>query len=307
MKLFSALPSEKKWLACFLLLFYLLVSSAGVRAQTDTTQVNNELTVGRRIIVETKDGLVVRGIFIGRSDAGIKVRTDNAGEVDIPNDQITWMEVVDERMKDENYIFENPNSTSYLFSSSAFSPQKGEAYYKNIYLVVNSFNYAITNNFSVAAGFEITSAISANPTFFINPKYNFQINEKVHAGAGALYASVPGAKFSGLGIGYGIVTYGNADDNITFGAGYGYIDKELANKPVFTLSGMKRLNRRFGLVSENWIVPREEYYGVYSYGVRYMAQRVSVDLAFLNNQEFASDIFFLGIPYIDFVINLRKK
>lgn len=308
MKLFSAFPSENTLYVFCLLFFFLLVTTTHVQAQTqDTTKVYNKLTIGKRIIIETTEGSVIEGVFTGRSAGGIKLKTDSGSELTIPNGQISWMEVVDERIKDKDYWFENPNPTSYLFSSSAISPEKGDAYYKNIYLVVSSFNYGITDNFSVGAGFELTSAISASPTFFVNPMYNFQLSENWRAGTGILYANVAGAKFSGLGIGYGIVTYGNLDNNITAGAGYGYVDKELAEKPVFTLSGMKRLHRRFGLVTENWVVPLDDYYTVYSYGVRYMGQRVSVDLAFMNNQELASDIFVLGMPYLDFVINLNKK
>jgi hypothetical protein len=305
MTIFSVFISQKTKYFCFFTCLFLLFSASNVLGQTDTTQIHRELIVGKRIIIETKDGNVLKGIFLGRSKDGIKIQTDNAGEYDVPNDQITWMEVVDERMKDENYWFENPNPHSYLIFSSAISPKKGEFSFKNTYLVVNSINYGITDNFSLAAGFEITSALSATPTFYVNPKYNFKVNDNIRVGAGALYANVPGANFSGLGIGYGVLTLGNTDNNLTAGIGYGYVDKEMANKPVFTLSGMKRFDRRFALVSENWLVPMENYYGIYSVGVRYLAQRITVDLALINNPEFASK-FILGIPYLNFVINFGK-
>lgn len=246
---------------------------------------------------------------MGHTENGIRILTESAGEIVVASEKINWMKVVDEgRYKDGAYWFENPNSTRYLFSPSAFNLKKGEAYYQNTYLVINSFNYGVTDNLSIGGGFEFISALSGDPIFFINPKYSFGISEKIRAGAGVLYAKLPAknSAFSGMGIGYGILTYGNTDDNITLGAGYGYVEEELADRPIFTLSGMKRLSRRFGLVTENWIVPTDSYYGVYSYGMRFMAERITVDLALLNNKDIANDVLFIGFPYIDFVVKFGK-
>lgn len=297
------------WYTCPLLLFVLFAAKTEVYAQVDTIQENQTLVLGKRIIIETHDGSVIIGRFMGHTDDGIRILTESASETVVANKQINWMKVVDEgRYKDGEYWFENPNSTRYLFSPSAFNLKKGEAYYQNTYLVINSFNYGLTDNFSIGGGFEFISALSGDPIFFITPKYSFGISEKLRAGAGVLYARLSdnNTAFSGMGIGYGILTYGNTDDNITLGLGYGYVEEELADRPIFTLSGMKRLNRRFGLVTENWIVPTDGYYGVYSYGMRFMGERITVDLALLNNKDIASDVSVIGFPYIDFVVKFGK-
>lgn len=309
MKNLSALTSACLRRTCFLILFLLLVSAAGTMAQVDTTRTEQKLILGKRVIIETKDGSVIQGRFVAHTENGIRLLTESAGEITISNDQIGWMKVVEEdRFKNGKYWFDNPNATRYLFSPTAFSLKKGEAYYQNTYLVLNSFNYGITDNLTIGAGFELFSTFSGDPVFFVNPKYTFRINDKLRAGAGVLYANISSntTNFSGLGIGYGILTYGNTDDNITLGMGYGFVEKELANRPVFTLSGMKRLSSRIGLVSENWIVPVEDYYGVYSYGLRFMGEKLTVDLALLNNPDIASDFLFIGFPYIDFVVKFGK-
>ncbi|WP_461491208.1 hypothetical protein [Pontibacter sp. HJ8] len=292
----------------FVLLFCLLTAatSASVHAQTDTTLTQS--VIGKRWIVETRDGSVIQGVFLGQAEGGIRLMTDSAGELVIPHAQIKSTRIVDDsRMRNGEYWFENPNATRYLFSPSAFSLKKGEAYYQNTYLVLNSFNIGITDNITMGGGIELISTFTGNPAFYLTPKATFQISEKWRAGGGILYANAIGVDedFSGLGVGYGIATYGNRDNNATLGIGYGFVDGEISSKPVITLSGMKRASRRIAFVTENWFVPADGYYGVLSYGIRFMGERITVDLAFLNNREIASEIA-IGVPYVDFVINFGK-
>ncbi|WP_242927699.1 hypothetical protein [Pontibacter vulgaris] len=290
----------------------LLLLSVAAKAQTDSTSAQTDTTaqtgVGKRWVIETKDGSVIQGRFMGQTEAGIKLMTESAGEVLIPNNQIRSAKVLDEaKFRKGVYWFENPNSSRYLFGPSAFSLRKGEAYYQNTYLVLNSFSYGVTNNFTIGGGFELISTFTGNPIVFLTPKYSFPITEKLRAGAGVFYANAIGTSdnFSGLGIGYGLVTYGNTDDNATVGLGYGFVDEEFSSQPVITISGMKRVSRKVGLVTENWIVPADGSYGIFSYGMRFMGEKITVDLAFLNNADIASEIP-IGVPYVDFVIKFGK-
>ncbi len=276
-------------------------------AQTDTTA--TQTATPQRWIVETKDGSVYQGIFLGHDENGFRLQTESAGIITIPNSQVKRTQILAERnYKNGEYWYENPNSSRYLFGPSAFSLKKGEVYYQNTYLVLNSFNYGLTDNFTIGGGFELISTFSGDPTFFITPKYTFPVAEKWRAGAGVFYLTTTLGEnnFSGLGIGYGILTYGNSDNNATLGMGYGYGDGEFADIPVFTLSGMKRISRKLGLVTENWFVPSQDISGgIYSYGIRFMGERITVDLAFLNNRDIAETIF-IGVPYVDFVVKFGK-
>ncbi|MCJ8165236.1 hypothetical protein MKJ04_10310 [Pontibacter sp. E15-1] len=292
----------------FLTFIFLSVALAGTVAnaqQTDSTQTQEAKP--QRWLVETLDGSVFQGVYLGQSEAGIRLLTDTAGEITIPMQSVKVFRILDERnFRNGAFWFDNPNATRYLFSPSAYSLRKGEAYYQNTYLVLSSFNYGVTDRFTIGAGFELISTFSGEPIFFITPKYSFPINEKWSAGAGVLYANAPIEDFDGLGIGYGIVTYGNRDNNATLGVGFGYVDGEVSGRPLFTLSGMTRIGRKTALVTENWIVPTDTYYGVYSYGIRFMGEKITVDLAFLNSPDIARDVLSIGIPYVDFVVKFGK-
>lgn len=289
-------------------ILYLVFGMASpVRAQVQADSTEVQQPTRQRWLVETTDGSVLQGIYLGQSEAGLRLMTESAGEVTIPMSKVKSFRILDERnYKDGEYWFENPNATRYLFSPSAFSLRKGEAYYQNTYVVLNSFNYGVTDRFTIGAGFEIISTFSGEPIFFITPKYTFPITEKIRAGAGILYLrSAAFDDFGGLGIGYGIITYGNTDNNATLGLGFGYVDGSFPERPIITVSGMKRVSRKVGLVTENWLVPDNGLYGIYSYGLRFMGEKITIDLAFLNNSDIAESIF-IGIPYVDFVVKFGK-
>lgn len=179
-----------------------------------------------------------------------------------------------------------------------------------IYLFLNYFNFGITDHISIGGGLEFLSTFgtlasgSFDPIFFITPKVGFEVTEKFHAGGRILYANTPGFDSndrSSIGILYGIGTYGTPDHNITGGLGWGFVNGESSAKPIITISGMTRISSRAALVTENWFVPVDSYYGIISYGVRFFGEKMTVDLAFINNRDIA-EILIIGIPYVDFVV-----
>jgi len=119
------------------------------------------------------------------------------------------------------------------------------------------------------------------------------------------------------GIVFGVGTYGDKENNLTLGLGYVYYKNEFLKHPVFMLGGMVRTSRRTALVTENWIVtvPQKHLWedltpgnytsAIIMYGVRFFGERMSVDLAFFQfpgEMGFGNELFFPGIPYLDFVV-----
>jgi hypothetical protein len=255
---------------------------------------------------------------LSKDNGVVVIQTTSIPRLEIPLAQIKSIRTVSDRsVRNGSYWFPNPNDTRYLFAPTGFNLEKGTGYYQNSYIVLNSVNYGVTNNFSIGMSIEAISLFSSladgrfDPIILITPKFGFEVSEKVNMGVGLLYLNVPGFdgdKRSGGGLVYGIGTYGNRDDNITGGLGWGFIEGETSQKPVINISGMKRVSRSFSLVTENWFVPISDdfgtsrnYYGVYSYGIRFFGERMSVDLAFINNRDFA-EYTIIGIPYVDFVV-----
>jgi hypothetical protein len=138
------------------------------------------------------------------------------------------------------------------------------------------------------------------------------VAKNFYLGGNILYANTikTAENFGGLATLNAFATYGNKNNNLTGAVGFGWADGEFSPKPVVILSGMVRASKRIAFVSENWIVPTMDdessdsytYYGVFSYGIRFLGEKISIDLAFLNNPDIAKEII-IGIPWLDFVIN----
>lgn len=140
--------------------------------------------------------------------------------------------------------------------------------------------------------------------YIITPKFTLTRGTGPQFAVGALAGFVPGIGPSNdgesLGILYGVSSFGTREKNLTAGLGWGYVGSDIANKPVIMLGGQTRMSRRVAFISENWFVPDAGGYpGLLSYGFRFLGDKLSVDLAFLNGTE---GLIFPGIPWIGFAV-----
>lgn len=299
-------------------LCFMLIHAKSVNAQQVTKL--SDVDTSKNYLVKMLDGTELTGKILHLDSNKLILSTLSISKLELENKKIKSVTAIDNaQFKGGVYWFENPNSTRYLFGPSAFNLKKGEGYYQNTYLVLNSFNYGISDYLSIGGGIELISTFSTwanngvpQPIFYVTPKIAVEVVKNFRVGAGVYYLSIPsfGAfedKRAHAGIFYGVGTYGNADDNITLGLGYGFVDNESTQSPIITVSGMKRISRKTALVTENWFAPIQEfgggnsYYGIYSYGIRFFGEKLSVDLAFINNPDIFESII-IGIPYIDFVV-----
>lgn len=251
-------------------------------------------------LITMKDESTFTGKFVEKRDNIIIIATKSA-RVELLMAEIVSAKKIDEsRFVNGKYWFPNPHHSRYLFSPSAFNLKKGEGYYQNIYGVINSVNYGLSDHFTLGVGTEIISLFSGFPVLMVTPKFGgYEIGNNLHAGGGAFLAAAEGGIF---GIGYGMITKGTEDKNITFGLGWAFSsDGDLETKPVATISGMYRFRKNMAFISENWLVPFEGYKPFFSYGLRFFGEQIAVDIAFINSPDIARDAIAIGIPYVDFV------
>lgn len=281
-------------------------------------KISGEISKNYQVVLN--DGSTVSGKLLSINDREIVIESGSMGEVRLIRENIrsmTLISAIDE--KKSGIWFPNPNPSKYLLGNSAIPNEKKSGYYQNTWIFFNTFSYAFTGNISVSAGFELFSVMASGEgpfAFFVNPKASFKVTDNFYAGANVLYANTIKTidEFGGLATLNGFCTYGNKNNNITGSLGWGWAEGEFSAKPVFTVSGMTRVSKRIAFVSENWLVPGlsiedEEdnegtgnYYGIFSYGIRFLGEKTSIDLAFINNPDIAEEII-IGIPWLDFVIN----
>ena len=268
---------------------------------------------GLYFIFYMKDGSLLHGKISNQNAAEIEIETKSIGITKIPAERIKEMRHIEEKdMHRRKYWYPNPNSSRYFFGPSAIPLRKQEGYYQNADVLLNSANYGVTKNFSIQAGAIIPFAI------FLMPKFGFKVKENLHLGGGMVYASTL-IKFRKtnykVGALYGLATLGNNNNNITFGAGYGFSDMNnttiFFQKPVLTINGMARVSRTVSLVTENVFFPVKycyykaegkvceyNYKQSFSFGARIMKERTTVDFGLLS---IPNDII-SAFVYLDFVI-----
>lgn len=266
------------------------------------SQANVTDNQARVYLVTLKDGSTMRGTIVSENPQEISLATENVGTVTIKKDQIKSMVLLDQsNLKSGKYWFPNPNYSRY-FIGPGIQLKKGDGYYQNVDVLFNTVSYGITNYFSLGGGVELLSTLHGQPIIILMPKLGFEVTKSLWLGGGILYvnlSALSGVDISGgLGIGYGSATFGNENNNVSLGIGWGYVGSRWSDKPVITLSGMARVSPRFGLVTENWFVPD---YSVFTYGIRFIGEKMSVDIGLVNSKDIAKT-FAIGVPaFIGFV------
>ena len=298
-------------LSLSLILF--LCMSKGVFAQ-DVELFKKEYDTLKIYRVELKDGLEMIGHYLYHDSVHFVLGSKQIPKVEIPFANILNIEEMPaSAFRGGVYWFKNPHATRYFFAPSAINLEKGEGYYQNAYLIFNSFNVGVTDNFSIGGGLEILSLfgsmVSNNdfaPIFFVTPKLSFKASDKFHYGMGVFYVNAPRIfsddEREGAGITYAMGTYGDSNRNITLGAGLAFVGAEFSSEPIITACALSRISRRTAFVTENWLLANNgTINAVYSYGFRFFGEKIAVDLGFINNAQIASALL-LGVPYVDFTI-----
>ncbi len=256
---------------------------------------------GKMVEIKLKDGTSMIGEVVSEDSERIIINSATLGEMTIKKSDIKEInEIKSSQFKKGKYWFTNPNTTRYLFGPTGRNLKKGKGYYQNVLITTNLAHYGVTDWFSIGGGFEGISTFAGEPIFFIMPKFGWEITEKFSVGAGSLYANAAaviesGDGFEGVGLAYGAITYGTNDSHATLGLGWGQAGGELTNNPFITFSGFARVGRRIGLVTENWMIPTDTYYWIFTYGIKILGEKSSFDIALINSSDIAT-VFPVGLP-----------
>jgi len=255
-------------------------------------------------ILITGDGSQNIGRIIEIGEDEIQFETD-IGVLTVAISKIREIREISTSQVDEKKDwFVNPNTTRLYFMPTAYTLKKGEGYFADYYLFFPMVAYGFTDWFTLGGGFSILPTTDiGTQIFYFMPKFRITSSEQFSMSAGALLIKVPdfGDDDSPLvGILYSVGTVGKPDANFTFGAGFGFVGDDFADKPMVTLGAEKRLSNRVSFVTENWIFPGVDQ-PLISYGVRLMGEKMSVDLALFNT--IGDDMLFPGFPYVDFVFS----
>lgn len=271
-----------KQLTLALCLFMATVFS--LHAQEDVTA-----DTAKKVIIYLEDKSEIAGELVSENETTIVIRSTSLGLVTFQKAEVKRILYLDERGR-----IPNPNPTRYFIGQSAYTHERGEGYYQNIYGLFNLVSYGLTDRLSVIGGVELTSLFNGSPILFANAKYGAPIAPKLNLAASVSYITVAGslADFN-AGTVNGLLTYGSKEHNITVGTGYAFANGEIDSSGIVTLGGITRLTNRLAFVTENYILTSGED-AIISGGLRYIAKRLTIDVMYFEG----------GLPAIDIVIKL---
>ncbi|WP_460613445.1 hypothetical protein [Hymenobacter seoulensis] len=228
-------------------------------------------SIGQTYRVTLRSGTTFAGRLVAVRPLELEFSTNEPGAVIIARSQIANMQLVPQvemadAMRHPTWGYVG-NGTRVFFSPTARNLRAGEGYVQTIDVFLLGANYGFTDNFSMGL---LASAIPGlgigNQIVAITPKFSAPISKDWSLGAGLLYARIPAeddisgyTSSYGAGIAYGLATYGSADNNLTFGLGYGFTGEGNGNQgfgksPVAVLSGTTRVSKKLSLMSENYLI-----------------------------------------------------
>ena len=199
------------------------------------------------------------------------------------------------------YYFPNPNSTRLIFAPTARMLKRGEGYFSDYWVFFPGISVGLTDFVSLGGGMSIFPEASSQVMYF-TPKVGIVQSPKVNFAVGALIASVPiDSDANSAGILYGVGTWGDIDNSLTAGLGYGYTNGDLASNPAVLIGGESRLSPRVSFVTENYLLPGG--FVILGGGLRFMGRGMAFDLALTSFNGEGEN--FCCFPFIGFVYNFK--
>lgn len=241
-------------------------------AQTDTVSVEADTLYTVRLT----DGSVIHGRIVEQSDQAVTVQTQAGLRVRLERGQIERITRLRGRVVAGRVWPRDPNQTRLFFGPTARAVGQGEGYF-GVYEVVFPFlTYGVTDNLSLSAGTPIIPEAIGEFWYFA-PKLTVYQTEKTAVATGVLGIAVEGET---AGIVYGAGTFGDSDQALTAGIGWGFSNGDLHNQTVVMLGGELRAGRNTKFITENYLIPGADggEGAIASGGVRFFGERLSADL-----------------------------
>ena len=288
-------------------LFFLLISGTilpnHVKAQEEVQQ-------DSIVQITLTDGSVIRGRIVQETDTEIRIITASGIEMTLPRSSIVSIGESRGRMVEGEFRQSDPNYSRLFFSPTGRPLRKGDGYFSDFYIVFPSVAYGVTDNFSFMAGMSIIPTLGlGNQLFYVAPRIGGDVGENASISAGILYATMANEGF-GAGIAFATGTFGEPDESITVGMGWGYAmdtggDFFFEERPIILVGGNFRLSNSVAFVTENWLITGANTNAwPFTVGLRFFGERVAADLGFILIGEALSEGF--PIPLASFVYNFGK-
>jgi hypothetical protein len=255
-----------------------------ISRETEYFVKNNELPV--QVAIQTIDGSeLICMLYLVREEVYFFDKKE-IGIFSLHRNDIIAIEYFNKTTKTRRITknLDRLDPTRLTITDNGYTLAKGEILYHNAYLFGNSFQFGISNIFSMGLAFETASLFYGNNNSFLNgiiitPKFQIPVqSESINWAIGIYHAiEFESNDFTDVTAFYTSLTTASENNSFTIGLGI-WKDYDIYS-PVFQFAGNFGGNNSWKLVSENFIVPSNgDIYGVFSSSLRYQGIKVSLDL-----------------------------
>lgn len=246
-------------------------------------------------ILTLNDGSTVFGRVIVLSGDTLTFKSSAGATMQLPVSAVRSIkDIASAEIHEGEYWFPNPNATRLFFAPTGQMLKKGEGYLSDYEVFFPGVAVGVSDNVTLGGGVSLLPLGVDEQIYYFTPKIGASVTDKFHVAAGMLLAGTQGEVG---GIYYGVATVGDGNGSLTFGGGYGFAGGEIESRPVGLVGGEVRLSKRIGFVTENYLLPVARDNVLYSFGLRFMGEKLTTDLALFNISGSNS----IGFPFVDFV------
>lgn len=165
----------------------------------------------------------------------------------------------------------------------------------------------MTDNISIGAGASFLPGLTLeDQIYFINPKITYDLGKNLHLGASFNWMNFP--EVGNIGFLNLAATYGSPKYNLTLGASYGVVDREISPQPMVNFGAFLRPANWLAIIADViWVPTRvavqnaEDYTPFITVGFRFINKESSFDLGFLSadnsNPQAQTQLY---IPYLSY-------
>ncbi|MFC5408385.1 hypothetical protein ACFPMF_03635 [Larkinella bovis] len=259
-----------------------------------------------------KDGTLIRGQFVRRDSLSYLIRTQKEGDRLLKASEIVRADLVGGTLRSGP---DYPNGFPFrlFFMPTAYMPEKRSLYFQNSYVLFSRLEVGITKNWSVGTTFQ-----TLNPGNFhtVSTKYGTRLSSRMQVALHVQYIGIQLNEhlLTRIGLAQGIVTVGDAERNITVGAGTTFSRQGLASSGVVTIGFVRKMTPDLTFISQNNILVGEAIEPAYTYltglssfGFRFNRRRHAFDTALLLPVFSHNGLVRTSpLPYLSYQIRIGK-
>jgi hypothetical protein len=235
----------------------------------------NDPVLGRTYQVELRNGTQFRGVLTALSLDNLEFDTQDLGHLVVARANLSQLRSLDgpARLGFRRGYYDIGNGNRLFFGPTARNLRQGEGVAQDVWIYLAGVNYGITDNISVGGYLSVLPGLAPqNQLLLLTPKVSLPLREDLHVAAGVLYMRIPDFDDGGFGVGllYGALTSGSADNNVTVGLG---------STPTLLIGGQRRISRRVSLLTENYIIANASAGAFGLYGLKLNWRRTNLGIA----------------------------